>query len=190
MSLPAEQLITPLHYLEQERVAMLRSEYCNGYIYAMSGASLTHNRVAANLALVLGTQLKHKSCEPFFGDMRVKVSATGLYTYPDGVIVCGEPQLEDEHFDTLLNPIAIIEILSPSTEAYDRGDKFAHYRTLQSLIDYVLIAQNQPRIEHYHRQTDGRWLYFAVTGLESSIDITTIDCTLSLAEIYMRIKFP
>jgi len=189
MSLPARQLITPGLYLEQERSATLRSEYCNGYIYAMSGASLTHNRITASLAVVLGTQLRHKSCEPFFGDMRVKVNATGLYTYPDGVIVCGEPQLEDDHFDTLLNPTVIIEILSSSTEAYDRGDKFAHYRALQSLTDYVLITQHQPRIEHYHRQVDECWVYFAVTGLESSITIATINCTLSLAEIYERVKF-
>lgn len=190
MLLPAEQLITPSYYLERERSATERSEYCNGCIYAMSGASLTHNRVAASLAVILGIQLRHKPCEPFFGDMRVKVSSTGLYTYPDGVIVCGEPQLEDEHFDTLLNPTAIIEILSVSTEAYDRGDKFAHYRTLPSLTDYLLIAQSQPRIEHYYRQGNERWLYCAVEGLESSIEIATIDCTLSLAEVYERVTFP
>jgi Uma2 family endonuclease len=190
MSRPAEQFITPAEYLERERGAETRSEYLNGYIYAMSGASLKHNRVVAGLAVTLGAQLRRKPCEPFFGDMRVKVSPTGLYTYPDIVVVCGEPWLEDQHFDTLLNPTVIIEVLSASTEAYDRGDKFAHYRALESLTDYLLVAQDKPRIEHYHRQADGRWLYFAAEGLEAGVEIATIGCTLSLAEVYERVGFP
>jgi len=135
----------------------------------MSGASLKHNRIVAGLATTLGAQLRHKPCEPFFGDMRVKVSPTGLYTYPDVVVVCGEPQLEDQQFDTLLNPKVIIEVLSESTEQYDRGDKFAHYQTLDSLTDYLLVAQNQPFIEHFQRQADGSWRYSAVQGLEAEM---------------------
>lgn len=185
----AKQIITPVEYLEQERSAVIRSEYFNGCVYAMSGASLKHNRVVAALAVTLGTQLRHQLCEPFFGDMRVKVSTSGLYTYPDIVVVCGEPQLEDEHFDTLLNPTVIMEVLSPSTEVYDRGDKFAHYRSLASLTDYLLIAQDKPCIEHYQRQANEYWSYFVATGLAANVEIATIGCTLSLAEVYERLRF-
>jgi Uma2 family endonuclease len=190
MSRPAEQFITPADYLALERQAETKSEYLNGHIYAMSGASLKHNRIVAGLAVAVGAQLRGKPCEPFFGDMRVKVSPTGLYTYPDVVIVCGEPQLEDTHFDTLLNPKVIIEVLSDSTEAYDRGSKFAHYRALESLTDYLLVAQNQPRMEHFARQADRSWRYFVADGLEAEIEIATIDCVLRLAEVYERVTFP
>ena len=190
MSRPAEQFITAADYLALERQAETKSEYLNGHIYAMSGASLKHNRIVAGLAVAVGAQLRRKPCEPFFGDMRVKVGPTGLYTYPDVVIVCGEPQLEDTHFDTLLNPKVIIEVLSDSTEAYDRSGKFAHYRALESLTDYLLVAQNQPRIEHFARQTDQSWRYSIVDGLEAEIEIATIDCVLQLAEVYERITFP
>lgn len=189
MSRPAEQFMTPAEYLAWERGADSRSEYLNGCIYAMSGASLRHNRIVASLAVALGVQLRGKPCEPFFGDMRVKVNPTGLYTYPDVVVVCGEPELEDQHFDTLLNPAVIIEVLSASTEAYDRGDKFAHYRALGSLTDYLLVAQDQPRIEHYCRQANGQWLYSASEGLAAQIEIATIGCALPLAEIYERVEF-
>ena len=190
MSQPAEQFITAADYLALERQAETKSEYLNGYIYAMSGASLKHNRIVASLATALGTQLRRKPCEPFFGDMRIKVSPTGLYTYPDVVVVCGEPQLEDQHFDTLLNPKLIIEVLSDSTAAYDRGDKFVHYRTLESLTDYLLVAQHQPFIEHFQRQPDGSWRYSAAQGLEAELDIPTIGCVLRLAEVYERVTFP
>ena len=189
MSRPAEQFITPAEYLEREREADSRSEYLNGRIYAMSGASLRHNRIVAGLAVALGVQLRRKPCEPFFGDMRVKINPTGLYTYPDVVVVCGEPQLEDQHFDTLLNPAVIIEVLSASTEAYDRGEKFAHYRALGSLTDYLLVAQDKPSIEHYCRQANGQWLYSASEGLEAHIEIATIGCALPFAEIYERVEF-
>ncbi len=121
--------------------------------------------------------------------MRVKVSPTGLYTYPDVVVVCGEPRFEDQHVDTLLNPTVIIEVLSDSTAAYDRGEKLAHHRTLQSLNDYLLVAQDQPRIEHYQRQPDGRWLYSSADGLEAQVEITNIGCVLHLAEVYEWVAF-
>lgn len=190
MSRPAEQFITAADYLALERQAETKSEYLNGYIYAMSGASLKHNRIVASLATVLGTQLRRKPCEPFFGDMRVKVSPTGLYTYPDVVVVCGEPRFEDDQLDTLLNPKVIIQVLSDSTAAYDRGDKFVHYRTLESLTDDLLVAQHQPFIEHFQRQPDGSWLYSAAQGLEAELDIPTIGCVLRLAEVYERVTFP
>lgn len=190
MSRSAEQFITAAEYLALERQAETKSEYWNGNIYAMSGASLKHNRIVAGLATTLGAQLRRKSCEPFFGDMRVKVSPTGLYTYPDVIVVCGEPQLEDDQLDTLLNPKVIIEVLSESTEKYDRGDKFAHYRALDSLTDYLLVAQNQPCIEHFQRQADGSWRYSAAQGLEAEIAIPSVGCELLLAEVYERVTFP
>ncbi len=189
MSRPAEQFITAADYLVLERQAETKSEYLNGCIYAMSGASRSHNRITVNLTSALHAQLKRKPCEPFSGDMRVKVSPTGLYTYPDVVVVCGEPRFEDQHVDTLLNPTVIIEVLSESTEAYDRGEKFAHYRALPSLTDYLLVAQDQPCIEHYQRQADGRWLYSATDGLDAQVEIATIDCVLRLAEVYERVVF-
>lgn len=191
MSRPAEQFfITETDYLALERQAETKSEYLNGCIYAMSGASREHSTIVFKLARRIGNQLDGKPCRGYVNDMRVKVSPTGLYTYPDALVVCGEPHFEDAQVDTLLNPTVIIEVLSDSTEAYDRGGKFAHYRTLGSLTDYLLIAQNEPRIEHYCRQADGTWRYTAADGLEAEVDIKTIGCVLRLAEVYERIDFP
>ena len=185
----AEQFITAADYLALERQAETKSEYLNGRIYAMAGASRNHNRITFNLARRIGNQLGGRRCEGYANDMRVKVNPTGLYTYPDVVVVCGEPRFEDQHVDTLLNPTVIIEVLSDSTESYDRGEKFAHYRALPSLSDYLLVAQDQPRIEHYQRQPDGRWLYSATDGLDAQVEITTIGCVLPLAEVYERVAF-
>ncbi len=189
MSRPAEQFITAADYLALERQADAKSEYLNGCIYAMSGASRSHNRITFNLARRIGNQLGGRRCEGYVNDLRVKVSPTGLYTYPDVVVVCGEPRFEDQHVDTLLNPTVIIEVLSDSTEAYDRGEKFAHYRALESLTDYLLVAQDQPRIEHFRRQPDGQWLYSAADGLDSQVAIANIGCVLQLAEVYERVAF-
>ncbi len=190
MSRPAEQFISPADYLALERQAETKSEYLNGCIYAMTGASREHNTIVFNLARRIGNQLDRKPCRGYVNDMRVKVSPTGLYTYPDAVVVCGEPRFEDRHLDTLLNPTVIIEVLSDSTEAYDRGDKFAHYRTLESLTDYLLVAQDKPRIEHYSRQPDGQWLYSAADGLDARAEIAAIGCVLQLTEVYDRVEFP
>ena len=190
MSRPAEQFITAADYLALERKAETKSEYLNGHIYAMSGASRSHNRITINLVAMLHSRLKGKPCEPFAGDMRVKVNPTGLYTYPDLVVACGESRFDDHQLDTLLNPTVIIEVLSESTAAYDRGDKFAHYRALESLTDYVLVAQDKPCIEHYRRQANGQWLYSAADGLDAQVEIATIGYGLPLAEVYERVVFP
>lgn len=190
MSRPVEQFVTPADYLALERQAATKSEYLNGYIYAMAGASREHNTIVFNLARRIGNQLDRKPCQGYVNDMRVKVSPTGLYAYPDVVVACGEPRFEDQHLDTLLNPTVIIEVLSDSTEAYDRGEKFAHYRALESLSDYLLVAQDKPRIEHYSRQADGQWLYSAADGLDAEVKVTTIECVLRLAEVYDRVEFP
>src|SRR5436190_17466052 len=142
MSAPAERLLTEDEYLKQERAASCKSEFYAGRMFAMAGGRRAHNLIASNVITSLNTQLAERPCEVYPSDMRVKVSETGLYTYPDVVVVCGEEQFQDEQEDTLLNPTLLVEVLSESTEAYDRGDKAAHYRSLESLQQYVLISQN------------------------------------------------
>src|SRR3989442_7543846 len=150
--------LNPGQYLTLDRRAEFRSEYVDGDMVAMSGGSREHNLIVTNLVRELSFQLKGRPCEVYPSNMRVKVSATGLYTYPDVVVVCGEPKFEDENVDTLINPTLIAEVLSDSTEAYDRGAKFGHYRKVDSLTEYLLVAQKEPRIEQYVRQAAGPWL--------------------------------
>jgi Uma2 family endonuclease len=190
MAVQPKPFFTPEQYLELERKADYKSEYLAGQIFAMAGASREHNLIATNVTRELSAQLKGRPCETYGSDMRVKVNPTGLYTYPDAVAVCGRPHFEDEHVDTLLNPTVIIEILSPSTEAYDRGEKAAHYRRLTSLKEYLLIAQDKPRVERYVRQENGSWALWEASGLSDTIHIEAIQCELPLAEVYDRIAFP
>jgi Uma2 family endonuclease len=188
-SLPRPQF-SPQEYLALERRAEYRSEYFDGEIFAMAGASREHNLIAGNAFASLHGQLKGRRCEAYPGDMRVRVSQPGLYTYPDVVVVCGEPEFEDAEVDTLLNPTLIVEVLSPTTEAYDRGEKFAQYRTLASLAEYVLIAQDRYRVERFARQPDGQWLFAAAHRLDQVISLASIDCRLPLAEVYDRLTLP
>jgi Uma2 family endonuclease len=142
------------------------------------------------LALALGNQLRGKGCETYLNEMRVKIPSTNNYTYPDVTIVCGEDaELEDDEFDTLLNPILIVEVLSPSTENYDRGKKFQSYRTLASLREYVLVSQDKQQIEHYIRQDDGQWLLSDTTDIDAIVTLPSINCTLKLADVYENINF-
>jgi Uma2 family endonuclease len=187
MAIQPTRFITPEDYLARERQADHKNEYLNGTIIAMVGTSRAHNLIVWNVLGMLYNQMRGRTCEAYGNDMRVKVSVTGLYTYPDVAALCGEVQLEDAQQDTLLNPSTIIEVLSPSTEAYDRGAKFAHYRALTSLREYVLIAQDTPRVELYERQPDDRWLLTAVEGLEITVTVPSIDCVLKLAEIYEKV---
>lgn len=188
MSTAALPGLTPEAYLARERAATERSEYVNGQVYALAGTSREHSLIAANLIRELSTQLRGRPCETYANDMRVKVSATGMYTYPDIVVACGEPRFEDAHVDTLLDPTVVVEVLSPSTEAYDRGAKFAHYRRLPSLREYVLVSQHQPLIERFERRGESWWLGDAI-GLDSSIMLTSIECTLALRDVYERVEF-
>lgn len=180
--------LTPQEYLERERKAETKSEYDGGYVTAMAGASKEHNRVTVNIAGELYAQLKGKPCQPFVNDLRVRVPECDRYYYPDVVVVCDEPQFEDVELDTLLNPTVIVEVLSASTEARDRGQKLQCYRTLDSLNIYVLVAQDRPFVEIYRRQEQG-WLYSTVEGLESVVSLDAIGCKLRLADIYDRIEF-
>jgi Uma2 family endonuclease len=187
MSLQAKQRLTPAEYLAHERQADTKSEYYNGALLAMASASRSHNLIVANMTGELRAQLRGRACEVYPADMRVKVSETGLYTYPDVVVVCGEPAFEDEHVDTLLNPTLIVEVLSPSTEAYDRGEKFAQYRKLASLHEYLMIAQDRFRIEHYVRQGKGQWLLTEASDLGDTVHLPSIGCDLQLSEAYDRV---
>lgn len=189
MSVQPKLRISPEEYLEIERHAATRSEYLDGEIFAMTGGSFGHNIIVANLVGELRQQLKGRSCMVAPSDLRVHLPATGLYTYPDVVAICGEPRFKDEVFDTLLNPTLIIEVLSPTTEAYDRGKKFEHYDTIESLAEYVLVSQDTPRVEQYVRQDGGRWLFTATSGLDGKVALPSIGCELALAEIYDKVPF-
>ena len=189
MSSAARRRISPAEYLSRERSAETKSEYYAGEMFAMAGASRRHNLVVMNAGADLRSQLRTRPCEVYPSDMRVKITATGLYTYPDVVVVCGEPEFEDEHQDTLLNPTALLEVLSRSTETYDRGKKFGHYRRLESLQEYVLISQDEPRVEKYVRQPGGHWLLSEAVGLEATIQVPSIQCEMRLSEIYEKVRF-
>lgn len=177
---------TAEEYLTLERSAPYKSEFHDGQIYAMTGASRKHNLITVNIARELSIQLKKRPCEAYINDMRVKSAEARNYYYPDIAVVCGAPQFEDAQVDTLLNPTLLIEVLSPSTEAYDRGGKFAHYRKIPSLREYLLVTQDQPGIERYMRQGDF-WILSEAIGLEASMPLESIDCILSLSEVYDKV---
>ena len=192
MSSVPKRRLTPQEYLAIERNADCKSEYYDGEMFAMAGAKRWHNLIAGNVAKRLGLQLDDRQCEVYASDMRVKVSPTGMYTYPDVVIVCGEPHFEDRHLDTLTNPTVIVEVLSESTEAYDRGDKFAHYRRLESLTDYVLISQDKMRVEHYVRYGEAgkQWVLTEINDPNDTLNLTSLDCAISLRDIYEKVQLP
>lgn len=180
--------LTPEEYLALERKAEYKSEYLNGEMFAMTAASRKHNLIAAKVLSMLHQQLKGKECEVYPGEMRVKVPSVGLYTYPDVVVVCGSPEFEDGFVDTLLNPTVLIEILSRSTERYDRIAKAAYYRTLDSLAEHLLTAQEEYRIEHYVKLPDRTWSLFETNSLEGIVELQSIGCSLPLRDVYDRVS--
>jgi len=185
----AQPLATPAEYLAAERRSREKSEYVNGRIYAMAGATRAHNLIAGNLFAELRAQLRGRPCEAYVNDMRVKVQRTGMYIYPDVAALCGEPLLEDENLDTLLNPGVIVEVLSRSTESCDRGEKFAHYRRLDSLQEYVLVAQETARIEHFRRVGD-HWVLTEISGPDAELSLVSLGCVVKLADVYDRVELP
>jgi len=187
-SLAAETIFTPEEYLVSERKPTLKSEYINGEILAMSGASLAHTILTADILTELNIQLRGHKCQVISNDMRVKTSPKGAYFYPDVVVFCGEPEFEDNVFDTLLNPILVVEVLSPSTEMYDRGDKFAHYQELASLQEYILVSQDRIRVEQY-RLLKTQWVQTEFHGHEDVLLLNSIGCKLPLQDIYRRVAF-
>jgi Uma2 family endonuclease len=187
-SAPRITRYTPEEYLAMERKAEFKSQYDGGFITAMAGASTQHNRIVLNAGGEIRSQLKGRPCDVFVSDMRLCVSKTGLYTYPDVMAGCGDQQFLDSEVDTLLNPSIIAEVLSESTESYDRGRKFRHYQQLSSLKEYVLIAQDEVLVERYTRRGDD-WLLSIFSSLDDKLGLTSIDCEISLREIYDRVKF-
>ena len=185
-SLAAQTVFTPEEYLVSERKATLKSEYLNGEILAMSGASLAHTRITADIVTELNNQLRGGECEVISNDMRVKTGPKGAYFYPDVVVFCGEPEVEDNVFDTLLNPILVIEVLSPSTEVYDKGEKFRHYQELTSLREYVLVSQDRVRVEQY-RLAKTQWVQTEFRSPEDVLPLASIGCELPLRDIYRRV---
>lgn len=176
---------TPEQYLALEREAAVRSEYREGCIATIAGASRLHNLIAGNLYREVSSRLRDRPGEAYISDMRVGVGPASLYTYPDVVVVAGEPRFEDAELDTLLNPTVIIEVLSPSTEADDRGNKFASYRRLASLREYVLVAQDRVRVERYARRGE-TWVLTEWSGLDAVLRLDSIDCEVPLREIYAK----
>ena len=184
MSTHPQKRPSPEEYLTLERKAAYKSEYFNGEIFAMGGASPRHVLIVTNIVSELRQQLKKSPCAVYATDLRVKVAPTGLYTYPDVVVVCGKALFDDDQKDTLTNPTLIVEVLSESTKDYDRGGKFEHYRTVESFKEYVLVAQDKRHVEHFVRQPDHRWLLSETNLLEDTLELTSIGCHLALAEIY------
>lgn len=190
MSSAERILLTPQEYLARERKAEFKSEYYRGETFAMAGASWEHNLIAANVSGETRQQLKAGPCHVVSADLRVKIDVTGLYTYPDIIVVCNEPQFEDKMFDTLLNPRVLMEVLSESTKNYDRGEKFKHYRQIPSLQEYVLIAQDEPLVERHVRQPNGDWLMTEFRGLEQTLALTSVPVKIARTDIYRGVEFP
>ena len=182
-SVAARTYLTPAEYIAAERKATLKSEYLSGEIVAMSGASNEHNLITMNTAAGLYNQVTERGCRIYASDMRIGIGAGVSYFYPDVVVVCDEPRFEDDAFDTLINPEVIVEVLSPSTEAYDRGEKSARYRQLESLQEYVLISQDKVQVEHYLRQGK-QWVLSEFSILENVLPLVSIGAELSLNQIY------
>lgn len=185
-TLTAQTYLTPEEYLAWERKQSFKNEYHNGQIIVMSGASRAHNRITVDITVQLSNQLMDGECEVFAGDMRVRTSPTVSYYYPDVIVVCGEPRFEDDTFDTLLNPILVVEVLSPSTAAYDRGEKFEYYKQLTSLQEYILVSQDRVRVEHYRRQGT-QWTHNTFQYLEDTLSLPSIKCKVPLPAIYRRV---
>jgi Uma2 family endonuclease len=188
MSTQLATYLTPEEYLVLERQAETRSEFLDGQVLARATSNERHNLITVNVLAWLHGQLKGQACEVYASAMRLKVSPMDSYMYPDVVVVCGEPQLEDEYADTLLNPTVIVEVLSKSTEDYDRGLKFEHYRKLESLREYLLVAQEKCLVEHFVRQPDNQWLLSETDNLDDTVQLPSINCVLAVSDIYDRVE--
>ncbi|HVF29306.1 MAG TPA: Uma2 family endonuclease [Pyrinomonadaceae bacterium] len=200
MSLPQTHVeYTVAEYLDMERDADERHEFLDGQIYAMAGESPQHGAICMNLSRIISTSLLGTQCQAFSKDMKVrsgpipktKHATKGLFSYPDLLVVCGELKFHDRHRDVLLNPSVIVEVLSPTTEGFDRGEKWMRYQTwLPELTEYLLVSQSKPQIEHYHRRRGGGWIYTPVNEREQSVRLYSVDCALRLADVYDRLTFP
>ncbi len=189
MSQIAKKYYTPAEYLALEESADHKSEYYDGEIFATSGGSANHNRIAGNIFAALNTAFKRKACEVFNSDMRVLVQTYDFYTYPDVSVVCGKIEFAKGRNDTITNPIVIVEVLSKATKNYDRGRKFDLYRAIKTLQDYVLIDQQRPYIEYFHRLADGTWALEEYEGLKEKLHLRAIEFEMSLRSIYNKVEF-
>jgi Uma2 family endonuclease len=187
MNMQAIKKLTASDYLTIERQAEVKSEYFNGELFAMAGASRKHNQITSNLVRCLGNQLQDKPCSVYSADMKVKIDYLDKYTYPDVVLSCDNEIFEDEYEDVLLTPLVIIEVLSDSTEAYDRGDKFLHYQNIESLKEYILISQKEYLLEHYIRKSKNQWIYQEYHSSENKIYCKSIDSYISLHDVYSKV---
>lgn len=189
MSAQSKAQISEATYLAQESSAPEKSEFLNGEIFAMAGASRAHNQITSNLVVAIGSKLLDKPCSVYSSDMKVHTLSNNIskYSYPDVVATCGEEQFEDEKGTVLLNPLLIIEVLPDSTEAYDRGLKFFHYQLIPSLREYILVAQDYCRVEHYYRQADQRWVYSEFHSFEDVLVLHTLGCELRVMDVYRRV---
>ncbi len=182
--------LSETEYLDVERRATFKSEFFDGEIFAMSGGTRWHSLIPMNIGGELRNQLKGCGCVVYDSNLRVKVVATGLYTYPDVIVACGKQEFVDEVQDTLTTPTVIVEVLSDSTEAYDRGAKFENYRRIPSLKEYLLVSQKAPYIEHFIRQEGEQWLLKETSGLEAKLYLPTLKVTIALAEVFANVEFP
>ena len=189
-AVPKPRKLTVAEYLALEEKAERRSEFSDGEMFQMAGASREHNAITRNLTAELDNRLKDGSCQVFAADQRVKVDRTGLYTYPDLLIVCGEPEYAAEDRNTLTNPRVVIEVLSPSTERYDRTTKFRHYKQLPSVQEYVLVSQDEPLVERFTRAADGSWPQVEFVGLDATLALATVPAAVPLADVFRGVEFP
>lgn len=188
-AMPNHKHWTAEAYLAYEETSNAKSEFLNDDVYMFAGASENHNLIALNTGTTLNNQLHDRPCRVYPSGMRVRVSFADAFVYPDMSVVCGERQIERYKGESSLNPTVVIEVLSPLTEMYDRGKKFQSYRALSSLQEYVLIAQDEPRVERFVRQDDNQWLLSDAVGLDAVVSLESIDCTLALADVYAKVDF-
>jgi Uma2 family endonuclease len=189
MSAQPQPFLTPEQYLELDRASECRNEYYQGRMWAMSGGSYRHAVIIARLSRALGNALDGRPRGVTTSDVRVRIAPEGLYTYPDVAVVCADPKLADGRSDTLLNPALIVEVLSHSTEGYDRGFKSAQYRRIESLEEYALVWQTEPRVEVFRRQPGGHWLLSESIGMDAVCPFDSVGASVALAEIYDKIAF-
>ena len=188
-ALPKKKYISPEEYLDLEETSLEKNEYFNGEIFQMAGASEKHNTIAMNIASNIHFQLRKRPCKSYQNDMRLFVEESGLYTYPDVMITCEKPELKKyKGLENLTNPTLIIEVLSPSTADYDKGAKFDHYRTIESLQEYVLVWQDKKRVALYTRQSDNSWLLRDFIGAMAEIELKSIECRLTAEDIYEKVE--
>lgn len=181
--------ITAGEYLARERKAEFKSEFFDGEVFAMAGGSPTHSLIAANFVREAGNLLNGTPCVVYNSDLRIKIQATGLYTYPDASIVCGDLEFDDEQRDTVTNPTVIVEVLSDSTEKYDRGRKSSHYRQVPSVREIILISQDEAHVERFVRQPEGGWLLLEARDLAESFELSSLNVTIAMSDLYRHVKF-